>query len=112
MIKSGAVIQIKINVTKESIGKVNNSRKADIMKRTIIIIMAVAMLLSANIMAVHAEHDHEFVIVKQEEGNPNIKYPEVYIMLDRVTGVEYICTKYGVCPRYKPDGKLFTGADD
>ena len=72
------------------------------MKKTIIILIAVFMLAIG--VTAYAEEFDEFYVCTEEE--------TVTVILDRVTGVEYIVTDTGVCPRYNADGTLFTAEEE
>ena len=71
------------------------------MKKVICGLAVLAMLTGT---VVCAEEFDEFYVAMEEE--------TVTVILDRVTGVEYIVTDTGVCPRYNADGTLFTAEEE
>lgn len=79
------------------------------MKRILLSLLLATSLFAASCTPVRATEDTDFIVVE--------KTGEVKILLDKVTGVEYILyrelrvgsgTYSGICPRYNADGTLFT----
>lgn len=80
------------------------------MRKTILIIscIAIGFLVGCGVNT-KAGHDKEIAIT---EDNGDIS-KTVYVLTDRVTGVQYIATHIGygtaITPRYNADGTLYTG---
>lgn len=79
------------------------------MKKILLSLLLATSLFAASCTPVRATEDTDFIVVE--------KTKDVSILLDKVTGVEYIYKEYNdlhngptfcICPRYNPDGTLFT----
>lgn len=80
------------------------------MRKTILIIscIVIGFLVGCGVNT-KAEHGSEIAITKDSEDMSKV----VYILTDRVTGVQYIVGHFGygtaITPRYNADGTLYTG---
>ena len=77
------------------------------MKKILLSLLLATSLFAASCTSSHATEDTDFIVINKTD--------EVSILLDKVTSVEYIvyeeyaATPFsGICPRYNPDGTLFT----
>lgn len=79
------------------------------MKKILLSLLLAASLFAASYTPAGATEDEDFIVVE--------KTKDVSILLDKVTGVEYIYKEYNdlhngltfcICPRYNANGTLFT----
>lgn len=75
--------------------------------KKLFIILAICLLL-ISYSSVFANHEDDFALIAAEDLSDQSM---VTIMLDHVTGVEYIVyrsnDKISICPRYNSDGSLY-----
>ena len=50
----------------------------------------------------YVEENVSFKLFAKEKKNP-----KVFVVIDKETGIHYICTPTGICPRYNSDGTLY-----
>ena len=80
------------------------------MKRFIFAAILAAGLVVGFVSHSSAYQEYDYVLVYQQpcSRNPRMSVTEIKVIADLVTGVEYIVTDSGICPRYDANGELFT----
>lgn len=71
------------------------------MKQIAAVMLTIGLLLGIALPAT-ASQEYDYIIAYEQPS------PHLMIIVDLVTGVEYIVTDNGICPRYDVNGELFT----
>lgn len=71
------------------------------MRRMAAVMLTIGLLLGVASPAT-ASQEYDYIVAYEQPS------PHLIIIVDLVTGVEYIVTDNGICPRYDANGELFT----